>query len=314
MTGRLVLVRHGQSHGNVDRRLDTRPPGAALTDLGHEQARTFGRALEHPVGLIAHSMALRAVETAAEIGEHLGLTTVELDGIHEVQVGDLENRNDDDADRGVQRHLPAWQEGDLDVPMPGGESAQQVLDRYLPVVTQLRLRYLDDHAWKGDVVVVSHGAAIRLVGAALVGRRRRLRPRAPPRQHRVRGAEPDHRRPVELRAVGTAARRRSSRSSIPVEDAAARRRPDGLTVSSATPRSRRSTTAQAQPMASQSMLKACGPSGVAQSSVHSTPNEAWCTTVPWQCSRSVAALATDIGHASVRSTARRRIAGTLHAR
>ena len=39
MTGRLVLVRHGQSHGNVDRRLDTRPPGAALTDLGHEQAR-----------------------------------------------------------------------------------------------------------------------------------------------------------------------------------------------------------------------------------------------------------------------------------
>ena len=39
MSGRLVLVRHGQSHGNVERRLDTRPPGAELTDLGREQAR-----------------------------------------------------------------------------------------------------------------------------------------------------------------------------------------------------------------------------------------------------------------------------------
>ncbi|MGV0800952.1 histidine phosphatase family protein, partial [Mycolicibacterium elephantis] len=28
MSGRLVLVRHGQSHANVERRLDTRPPGA----------------------------------------------------------------------------------------------------------------------------------------------------------------------------------------------------------------------------------------------------------------------------------------------
>ncbi|MDT5071826.1 MAG: hypothetical protein QOH82_1146, partial [Mycobacterium sp.] len=85
MTGRLVLVRHGQSEGNVARRLDTRPPGAALTELGHEQARTFGRAWEHPVGLVAHSTALRAVETAADIGEQLGLSPIELDGIHEVQ-------------------------------------------------------------------------------------------------------------------------------------------------------------------------------------------------------------------------------------
>lgn len=26
VSGRLVLVRHGQTHGNVARRLDTRPP------------------------------------------------------------------------------------------------------------------------------------------------------------------------------------------------------------------------------------------------------------------------------------------------
>lgn len=169
MTGRLVLVRHGQSHGNVDRRLDTRPPGAALTDLGHEQARTFARDRNHPVGMITHSTALRAIETAAEIGGHLGIATGQLDGIHEVQVGDLENRNDDSAIEEFNAIYQLWHSGDLEVPMPGGESGQQVLDRFLPVVTQLRLRYLDDHEWAGDVVVVSHGAAIRLVSAVLAG-------------------------------------------------------------------------------------------------------------------------------------------------
>ena len=53
--------------------------------------------------------------------------------------------------------------------MPGGESASDVLDRYLPVITDLRLRYLDNHAWADDIVVVSHGAAIRLVSAVLGG-------------------------------------------------------------------------------------------------------------------------------------------------
>lgn len=169
MTGRLVLVRHGQSHANVDRRLDTRPPGAALTDLGHEQARTFARDWSHPVGLVAHSTAQRAHQTAAEIAGHLGLATVQLQGIHEVQVGALENRNDDDAVEEFNAIYRRWQEGDLESSMPDGESARQVLDRYLPVVTQLRLRHLDDHAWTGDVVLVSHGAAIRLVAAVLAG-------------------------------------------------------------------------------------------------------------------------------------------------
>ena len=120
MTGRLVLVRHGQSHGNVDRRLDTRPPGAALTDLGRDQARAFARDLPHPPAMIAHSVAVRAAQTAEEISGALGLDAQEFEGIHEVQVGDLENRNDDDA-------------------------------------------------WHGDIVVVSHGAAIRLVSAVLAG-------------------------------------------------------------------------------------------------------------------------------------------------
>ena len=169
MSGRLVLVRHGQTHGNVERRLDTRPPGAQLTDLGRDQARTFARELPHRPAMLVHSVAVRAAQTAAEIGEELGLQTHEFEGIHEVQVGDLEDRNDDDAIAEFETVYQRWHEGDLGVPMPGGESADEVLDRYVPVLTQLRMRHLDDHEWHGDIVVVSHGAAIRLVSAVLAG-------------------------------------------------------------------------------------------------------------------------------------------------
>lgn len=169
MSGRLVLVRHGQSHGNVARRLDTRPPGAELTELGREQARIFARGWQHDIGMVAHSVAVRASQTAAEIGGERGMEPRQLDDIHEAQVGDLEDRNDDDAIEQFKAVYHRWHQGELDARLSGGESGREVLDRFVPVITQLRMRYLDDDAWHGDIVVVSHGAAIRLTAATLAG-------------------------------------------------------------------------------------------------------------------------------------------------
>lgn len=169
MSGRLVLVRHGQSLGNVERRLDTRPPGTELTPLGHDQARLFARNGVRRPGLLMHSVAVRAAQTAADIGAELGVAARAVEGIHEVQVGELENRNDDDAVAEFNAIYKRWHEGDRAVPLPGGENAEQVLDRYVPVLTDLRMRYLDDDEWHNDIVVVSHGAAIRLAAAVLAG-------------------------------------------------------------------------------------------------------------------------------------------------
>ncbi|KWX65769.1 histidine phosphatase family protein [Mycobacterium sp. NAZ190054] len=172
MSGRLVLVRHGQTHSNVARRLDTRPPGAELTDLGREQARSFARTLYRPPAMVAHSIAVRAVQTADHIAAEITAPAhgrQAFEGLHEVQVGELEDRTDEAAHDEFNAVYRRWHEGELDLAMPGGETAQQVLDRYVPVLDQLRMRYLDDAAWHGDIVVVSHGAAIRLVSAVLSG-------------------------------------------------------------------------------------------------------------------------------------------------
>ncbi len=168
MSGRLVLLRHGQSYGNVERRLDTRPPGAELTPLGRDQARAFARSSGRPA-LLAHSVATRASQTAAVIGGELELAALEVTGIHEVQVGELENRSDDQAVAEFNAIYERWHHGELDAPLPGGETGNDVLDRYVPVLTELRTRYLEDDDWNGDIVVVSHGAAIRLASAVLAG-------------------------------------------------------------------------------------------------------------------------------------------------
>lgn len=161
---RLVLARHGRSTANVARILDSAPPGAPLDELGREQAARLGERLAaRPVRAVYASRAVRAQQTAAPMAAAHGLPVEVVDGVQEVFVGDLEGRRDEAALAAFNAVYDAWWRGDLDARLPGGESARDLHERYLPAVE----RIVDGGA--GDVVLVSHGAAIRLAAAALLG-------------------------------------------------------------------------------------------------------------------------------------------------
>ncbi|ANY21645.1 MULTISPECIES: histidine phosphatase family protein [Gordonia] len=166
---RLHLVRHGETTSNVMRRLDTALPGAALTDFGARQGVRFGleNAPEHHAVLLS-SRALRARQTAELIGSVWDVETAPIDGVHEVQAGDLEDRTDRESYEVFQDIMHRWHDGDLDARIPGGESLAMVYDRYLPTVEDLADMYLTGPDQR-DVFLVSHGAAIRLVAARLAG-------------------------------------------------------------------------------------------------------------------------------------------------
>lgn len=184
--GRLILVRHGESAANVARVLDTRLPGFPLTPRGMAQAQSFAAGLARAPRVVFSSAALRAQQTAQTIGSVTGVPAEVLDGMHEVQVGDLEGLDSPQAYKTFTRIYDAWHRGELNVRMPGGETGQEVLDRYLPVLEQLRRDWLaparetaaretaatagegvaGDTA-AGDIVVVGHGAAIRLVSQVI---------------------------------------------------------------------------------------------------------------------------------------------------
>jgi probable phosphoglycerate mutase len=162
---RLVLVRHGHTTANAAHVLDTRPPGAPLDALGEEQARELARRLaDRPVRAVHASRTVRARATAAPIAAAHGLPVEVLDDVHEIFCGELEGRSGEEALEAFRAVYDAWWRGELDARLPGGESALDLRARYLPAVERILAGREG-----GDVVLVSHGAAIRLAAAALLG-------------------------------------------------------------------------------------------------------------------------------------------------
>jgi broad specificity phosphatase PhoE len=161
---RLLLVRHGQTAANVVHALDTRPPGSPLTELGHQQAADLAdRLADQPITAVYASTATRTQQTAAPLAARLGLAVVVIDGVHEIFAGDLEDRSDEPALEVFEDVYAAWRRGELDARVPGGESARELRGRFAAAVARISA------GASGAVVLVSHGGAIRLGVAALIG-------------------------------------------------------------------------------------------------------------------------------------------------
>jgi probable phosphoglycerate mutase len=160
---RLMLVRHGQTEANVRRALDSRPPGPPLNLLGQHQATDLAEELaDEPIVAVYASTAVRAQQTAEPVAAKHGLTVRVVPGAQEVFMGDLEGRIDDASAQEFFQVFSAWADGDLSVPIPGGETGEQARDRFEPVVADIRAQHRE-----GVVVLVSHGGILRLVAPML---------------------------------------------------------------------------------------------------------------------------------------------------
>lgn len=153
---RLLLMRHGQTHGNVAGALDTAAPGLELTDLGQAQARAAARALaDRGVQDLFVSTRVRTHQTAAPTAQLHGCSPVEMPGLHEISAGDYEMATDDQSVLGYLSTVRSWVTGELSVRMPGAETGHEFLERYDADVERLTTGGAD------TVLLVSHGAAIR---------------------------------------------------------------------------------------------------------------------------------------------------------
>src|SRR5689334_20465281 len=118
---RLLLLRHGQTHGNTSGALDTALPGLELTDLGERQAAAAAQALaDVPIETIFISPTHRTRQTAAPLAELLGLEPEVRDGLREIKAGDYEMATDHDSVLGYIGVVADWIEGRFDTRMPGG--------------------------------------------------------------------------------------------------------------------------------------------------------------------------------------------------
>ncbi len=161
MTGRLILVRHGQSVWNLENRF-TGWTDVALTPEGEAEARQAGEKLKGYHFDRAFTSALsRAQETLRIILEVIGQTDVPVEcdmALNERHYGDLQGLNKEEtAQKFGQEQVHLWRRS-YDVAPPGGESLKDTRERVIP--------YFDSHikplVLAGQtILVVAHGNSLR---------------------------------------------------------------------------------------------------------------------------------------------------------
>ncbi len=154
---RLILVRHGESLGNVNQTLQGRED--PLTERGRRQAGAIAAhlAARGDLGTIYASPLARAFETSQIIGRATGVEPQPREGLAEIDVGsaaglsfrDWTERNPDEVER-FRREGAGYR-------FPGGESGRQVGARVAAELDRIVEAHRDDPR---TVAIVSHGGAL----------------------------------------------------------------------------------------------------------------------------------------------------------
>ena len=161
---RILLIRHGQSRGNAERRFGGHSP-TPLSDLGRAQAETTARALrDEGIDAIYSSDLLRAVETAAPLASATGLRVRTSAAFRERSVGRMEGLTFEAAAEQFPDEYAALPRRDFDHVLPGGESYRQMLDRSAGELD----RAVEAHRG-GTLAVFSHTGTICILALHLMG-------------------------------------------------------------------------------------------------------------------------------------------------
>ncbi|MCU1418015.1 MAG: histidine phosphatase family protein [Schumannella sp.] len=159
---RLLLIRHGQTPANVRGELATARPGPALTPLGIRQAEAVVDALAgEQIAAVYASALVRTGLTAAPLAREHGLEVRILEGLEEIEAGDLEDRNDMPSVMIYVKAAFGWAEGKLDARIPGAIDGHEFFARFDAAIAGIAADH-PDHT----VAVFSHGAAIRVWAVA----------------------------------------------------------------------------------------------------------------------------------------------------
>lgn len=157
MVGLLYLMRHGESTVNLARRLTCRQFEGDLTEKGKNQAQKAADWLiDKKIKYLYTSPFHRAEQSAAVMGDTLGLSAkIDVD-LCEIDCGDLEGKTDDDSWMLWRKAFDAWLKGDWEARFPGGESLREAFTRYSRILLQAA-------STDENTVLVTHGGITRAI-------------------------------------------------------------------------------------------------------------------------------------------------------
>jgi broad specificity phosphatase PhoE len=164
-TGKFIMVRHGESEGNRERRF-TVSPEVPLTELGRTQASQAAERIARifKPQVIISSPYTRARQTADIIAARLNLPIEVVHDLHERDLGCFKGHSYDTLREIVQSDPSYDPRNGWSWKPQGGESYEDVRTRVVAAVKRLRERFPHD-----EVVVVSHGGVMLSVWAHIAG-------------------------------------------------------------------------------------------------------------------------------------------------
>ena len=158
----LLIVRHGQTLWNVERRV-LGQTDLSLDEAGILQAAGLPGAVG-PVDAIWSSPLGRARQTAAPLASHLGLP-IQIDrGLTEMDQGELEGLYDQELRERFGPLLTLWNADPHAVRLPGGETMGEVQSRALSAFQRIA-----ETGAGQRIVVVTHQLVLASVVCALRG-------------------------------------------------------------------------------------------------------------------------------------------------
>jgi broad specificity phosphatase PhoE len=162
---RLVLIRHGESEWNVERRIQGQS-GTGLSTRGLQQAHETAQALGpvYPDALLATSDIERCRVTAAAFGDVLGAEPLIEAGLRERHFGAWTGRLARDVATQDRERWERWRRGEDVVAEVGGEDTWTLVDRVVSAYHQLLTR-----AAGRPVICITHGGSIYHGVHALLG-------------------------------------------------------------------------------------------------------------------------------------------------
>ena len=164
MTTQVVLIRHGQSRGNAQRRFGGHSD-TPLSARGRKQARVTALALAAENFTAIYSSDLpRAVETAQPLAKLANLTIQTTEAFRERSVGVMEGLTFEEAAGEHPEQYAALLRRDFEHVLSGGESYRQLLDR-----AQQKLDEVIELNRGGRIAVFSHTGTICILSLHLMG-------------------------------------------------------------------------------------------------------------------------------------------------
>ncbi len=154
----IILIRHGETEWNSQKRMQGHS-NSDLSEVGRGQIQALGELMKNvSFDHIYSSDSLRARQTAEAITQYSGHTLQFDQRIREKNLGVFEGLTSTEAKERHPEIYRLFKTAGANYVIDEGESTQQLLERALEFIEEIRLRHPQER-----VVMVTHGGVVRVL-------------------------------------------------------------------------------------------------------------------------------------------------------